>query len=1208
MVVGELVSNLALLLALGVLYSLLVRRPWRDSLQGKILIGLLFGGMCFTVMLNPMTLLPGVIFDTRSVVLSLAGLFGGPLVAGIAVAIGGGLRIWLGGAGTLAGVAGIIWVGAVGLVYHRMIRGDTGALTPFKIYLFGLVVQAGHVATIILLPGDIIWIAFKKMALPMMLVLPVGITILGILLSDVRSRLDAEMKLKASEKRYRKLFEANPMWTTVTSRADGRFLEANPAFFKTTGYDPQKTLGRLSAEVGLWIDPAEREQVMSELESRGSLEGRPIRFKMKDGEFRDFLWYATPIMTNSEPVSISVLVDITERNKAEQELSAIFSMSLDLICIADINTGTFLRVNPAFTETLGRPEEELLGKPFYEFIHPDDIEITQSVVEDQLRQGSKVLGFENRYQHKDGSYRWLSWVSHPIPAQGKTFAVARDITDWKRANQQLERNKMLLDETSRIARIGGWELDAETLEVSWTEETYRIHEVPIGYKPPLQEALDFYHPDDRPILAQAVQDALDHGKPYDMEVRFTSAKGNQLWTRTICEPELRDGKVVRLRGIFHDITPQKQAEEVLRRDLRRQEIAMELAKLVHWEYDVTTDSFTFDDQFYALYGTSVSEQGGTRMTSAEYAQRFLPPEEVPVVANEIKVAMESTDPNLIRQLEHRIIRADGQERYISVQFGIVQDEAGRTIKTFGANQDITERKRSEEELRKRNRFIETILENMPIGLAVNSIADGKATYVNRKFEEIYGWPKEEMENVADFFEKVYPDPEYRNALMQRIMADMQSGDPKRMAWEDIEVTGQDGSKRIVFAKNIPLPEQNLMISTVQDVTERKQLETQLAHAQKMEAIGTLAGGIAHDFNNLLGAILGYTEIAHGDALHGGKASPEDLEQILTAANRAKSLVKQILSFSRKDELHFKPIDLNRIVLNTREILLRVLPKMIEIKTDLADDLPAIQGDSNHIEHVLLNLASNAKDAMPEGGRLIFRTRTAMIKKEDLKRRLEMDPGQYVLLEVEDSGLGMDSKTLARVFEPFFTTKDVGSGTGLGLASAFGIVKSHEGHIHCHSQEGLGTTFAIYLPAHELESQDLKAEPDSFEASELTGTETILLVDDEKALLHIGSRTLGRMGYEVLTAGSGEEALEKYKAAGSSIDLVVMDLGMPGMGGIKALKALKEIDLQVKVLIASGYAADEQVRDALASGASGYVAKPFVQADLLAAVRTVLHQN
>ena len=227
-----------------------------------------------------------------------------------------------------------------------------------------------------------------------------------------------------------------------------------------------------------------------------------------------------------------------ERRKTEEELAQIFSMSLDMICIADIDTATFIKVNPAFTEVLGYAEEELLEKPFFDFIHPDDIDATRSVVEQKLQTGAKVINFENRYRCKDGSFRWLSWVSHPNPKKRIAIAIARDITEWKRNEEALKKSKALLDATGRMARVGGWELDAETLEVTWTAETYRIHEVPPDRKPSLQKAIDFFHPEDRERLAQAVQRALDHAEPYDLEVRFITARGKHLWTRTICRPEI----------------------------------------------------------------------------------------------------------------------------------------------------------------------------------------------------------------------------------------------------------------------------------------------------------------------------------------------------------------------------------------------------------------------------------------------------------------------------------------------------------------------------------------------------------------------------------------------------------------------------------------------------------------------------------------------
>ena len=262
--------------------------------------------------------------------------------------------------------------------------------------------------------------------------------------------------------------------------------------------------------------------------------------------------------------SWGIVNEQAHRKRAEEELQRIFSMSLDMICVADILNATFLKVNPAFTEILGFSEQELLEKPFLEFIHPEDVETTRNVVEQKLRTGSKVFNFNNRYRCKDGSYRWLSWVSYPVPEKGVTYAVARDITELKENESALIKSKALLDATGRMARVGGWELDARTLAVTWTNETYRIHEVPLGRKPRLTEAIDFFHPEDRPALERAIERALEYGQPYDLEVRFITARGNHLWTRTTCRAEVADGKTIKLMGTFQDISHRKKSELALR--------------------------------------------------------------------------------------------------------------------------------------------------------------------------------------------------------------------------------------------------------------------------------------------------------------------------------------------------------------------------------------------------------------------------------------------------------------------------------------------------------------------------------------------------------------------------------------------------------------------------------------------------------------------
>jgi PAS domain S-box-containing protein len=388
-----------------------------------------------------------------------------------------------------------------------------------------------------------------------------------------------------------------------------------------------------------------------------------------------------------------------------------------------------------------------------------------------------------------------------------------------------------------------------------------------------------------------------------------------------------------------------------------------------------------------------------------------------------------------------------------------------------------------------------------------------------------------------------------------------------------------------------------------DISERKKLENQLRHAQKMEAIGTLAGGIAHDFNNILGAIIGYTELSLNRARR-GISSPQMLSEVLKAANRAKDLVSQILAFSRKSDANLKPLNINEVVTQSVKLLEHTLPKMINIRLILSPDLKKLRGDRVQLEQVIMNLGANASDAMPDGGSLTIETQNVTLGEEYSGTHMEIPPGPYVLLSVSDNGLGMDKDTVQHIFDPFYTTKEVGKGTGLGLSTVYGIVKNHGGYTSCYSEPGHGTTFKIFLPS--MDQQDLEeALPSTLEEKLPGGTETILLVDDEAALLDIGRIFLSDEGYQIITAGSGEEALKIFQGNEGHPDLVILDVGMPGMGGQQCLAKILQIDPSAKVIITSGYSRNNQLKRILEAGASGFVAKPFQRADLLLTVRQVL---
>jgi PAS domain S-box-containing protein len=399
------------------------------------------------------------------------------------------------------------------------------------------------------------------------------------------------------------------------------------------------------------------------------------------------------------------------------------------------------------------------------------------------------------------------------------------------------------------------------------------------------------------------------------------------------------------------------------------------------------------------------------------------------------------------------------------------------------------------------------------------------------------------------------------------------------------------------------------VGIIEDTTERDEaekekarLQSQLQQAQKMEAVGTLAGGIAHDFNNLLQAINGYTQYLLLDKTE-QDYEYENLKAIQKAGDRAAELIRQLLLFSRKAAPNRQPVDMNQEVEQARRMLERTIPKMIDIDILLGSGLWSVNADAGQMEQTLLNLGTNAADAMPEGGKLHIETKNVTLDDEYARTHSGARPGRYVLLTFSDTGHGMDKQTIEHIFEPFFTTKEFGKGTGLGLASVYGIVKNHSGYIDCYSDVGYGTTFNIYLPA--LEQTETDAVSSKVARPPEGGTETILLVDDEEIIRDLASQVLGKFGYTVLAVSNGEKALELYSSRPDNIDMVIMDIGMPGMGGHRCFKELIQIDPKVKVLIASGYAIDGQVEKTLEDGAAGYVAKPYQVTDLLNRVRMIL---
>ena len=417
----------------------------------------------------------------------------------------------------------------------------------------------------------------------------------------------------------------------------------------------------------------------------------------------------------------------------------------------------------------------------------------------------------------------------------------------------------------------------------------------------------------------------------------------------------------------------------------------------------------------------------------------------------------------------------------------------------------------------------------------------------------------------------------------------------------------NGDRRFVVQQGEAIPDPggrpHQILATIQDVTAAKLAQEERA---KLEAIGTLAGGIAHDFNNVLQGISGYNQLLLASA-EIGPANRERLEQIDLITQRAAAMVRRLLTLARKVDTKQERVDLNHEVGQTIQILEHTLPKMIRIQATLAIDLKPIVGDPGQIVQVLLNLANNARQAMPQGGDLTFRTRNASLSEADVRGTPGLAAGEYVCCQVADTGAGMDLETQSHIFEPFFTTKAMGEGSGLGLSTAYGIVTNHGGQIICESRSGQGAIFTLYFPVLAVEEAEDDAAPADGKPAPLGqgGGETVLVVDDEEGILAASREALTSLGYQVVTANSGEKALEVFGADPMAIDLVVLDLGMPGLGGLACLRLMRSLRADVKVLVATGYAEDAVLEQLRELGVREVIAKPYRFAGLAASIQGLL---
>jgi PAS domain S-box-containing protein len=526
--------------------------------------------------------------------------------------------------------------------------------------------------------------------------------------------------------------------------------------------------------------------------------------------------------------------------------------------------------------------------------------------------------------------------------------------------------------------------------------------------------------------------------------------------------------------------------------------------------------------------------------------------------------------------------------------------------------EIVKREKTEAELRKsqeENKYLyeeakhakevyRSLLHSSADAIVIYNL-EGIVEYISPVFTQIFGWTLEELKGKQIPF---LPEIERESTLA--IIRDLiEKGTPCH-GFETKRYTRDGRLLEVSISASRYDDHQGKPVGTLvilRDISEKKKFEAKLQYMERMEAIGTLAGGIAHDFNNLMMGMQGNICLIlyDADTSHPYYNRLKNIEKLIQSGSE---LTRQLLAYARKGKYEVKPINLNQIVKYNSETFGRT-KKNITIHREFAEDLSAIKADESQIGQVLINLFINAADAMPHGGELILKTMNVTHRKMKNKR-YDPKPGPYVLLQVTDNGAGMDEKTMERIFEPFFTTKEMGGGSGLGLASVYGIIKGHGGYIDVDSEKGRGTTFSIYLPASD---QCVRETPEPNDRI-IRGDETVLLVDDEEVVIDVAGKLLKKLGYHVIEAGSGREAIQLFGERCDKIDIVILDMIMPDIGGGEVYDRIKEIDPQVKVLLSSGYSIDGKATDILQRGCNSFIQKPYNMKVLSKKIREVLNKH
>ena len=1020
-----------------------------------------------------------------------------------------------------------------------------------------------------------------------------GKTYLQGIVRDISERKRAEEALGESEQKFRAVFQNGHVVMLIIDPDTGILVDASPAASSFYGYSLEDLKKKRIFDLNV-ARPEVIVEKMQETKSR-QLVYHDFRHRLASGELREVRVCSGPIVVDERPLLFSVILDITDRKRAEEKLRIsedkfckAFLLSPNAMSISRLIDGMFVSVNERFKEIYGDAEEQFVGRTALELNLWGNPEDRNRMIECLKAQG-EVRNLELNFRAKNGELRHGLMSAAIILLNGveHILVVTMDITERRRAEAALAESEKRFRTVFEQSPIG---IAMVGLDYRWIAINAKFSET-IGYTEDELAKLTFVditHPDDIDDSVTYAEKLKSGAAPYcKLGKRYIKKNGEVVWVN-LTATLIRDDhdKELYYLDMIENITESKRLEEELHHSQSRLSRAELVAGFGHWEIDLSTRRVTTSIGARKIYGLGQQVEW-----DGDYIAKIPLPEYRSSLHEALLSLIKDGEPY---DIEFQIKRANDNQ-VIDIHSIAHYDAKNNSV--FGTIHDITNLRCVEES----HKLLFAAIEQVADAIIITDTA-GIIQYVNPAQEILSGYSRNELlGQTCGIFEIVKDDDNFHRNIWETINA--------RKTWsgrftnkkndgteyhEDVSISPV--YNRIGKLKNF--------VAVKHDVTKQLEIQDQLIQAQKMEAIGTLASGFAHDFNNKLQVIGGYVELLlFNDDLPATVKS--GLQGIKEAVDSSAELIAGMMVFSRKTPVEHRPMELNKLVAQASSMLTRSIHKMIKVALSLAEDLWVINAAPNQIEQVLMNLVINARDAMPDGGKLIVQTQNTVLDEEFCRSYPSTKPGRYVLLSVTDSGNGMDHETVRRVFEPFFTTKAHGKGTGLGLAMVYGIVEQHGGWITCQSEPSVGTTFRIYFPAIEKIHQEQY--PKKKKPPKGRG-ETILLVDDEPQITKLTSTMLTKANYRVITASNGKEALELYEKHCAEIKLVILDLIMPDIDGKECLRSLLEVDPKIGILVASGALTERMSADLRKEGAQALIKKPFDMTLLLEEIRKVIDKR